>query len=115
MIDGLFRSEADPRDVLLSEPRRFVRVQLSGQMSWRSQGNMGKGVLCDISPTGASFEVPARDAFRIGPMVTLAMELMPGFEWLVADRACVVRLESPQPGTCKVGVEFPDRRPPAQR
>lgn len=89
------------------ERRRFVRVPVSGPMHWRSGADRGLCEAIDISPGGASFRLPIRQAAQIGPTVSLDVDLGVGLEWDVTRDARVVRRTTSANGQCILGVEFP--------
>ena len=71
----------------------------------------GVGEVLDISVCGAAVKVPVREAFQVGPSVTLRMELGRGLEWSLTDEATVVHKMPENDGTCRIGVEFSARLP----
>jgi len=73
------------------ERRRGLRVPMTGNICWQSDRRTGECRLLDISPGGATFEVPVEEAFRIGPRVRLDMKLTDEIEWCVTEGAQVVR------------------------
>jgi len=91
----------------VGERRRGFRVPMTCDICWRSDRRTGECRLLDISPGGATFEVPVEEAFRIGPRVRLDMKLTDEIEWCVTERAQVVRKVARVPDMCQVSVEFP--------
>jgi hypothetical protein len=79
---------------------------MSGDMKWRSGLGAGVGEVLDMSPGGAGFKVPVREAFQIGPNVALNTEPAEGLDWCVADDATVKHKIPHNDGTCRIGVEF---------
>jgi len=88
------------------ERRGSFRVPMAGNICWRSDRRTGECRLLDISPGGAAFEVPAEEAFRIGPKIRLDMKLTDEIEWCVSERAQVVRRVARAPDRCQISVEF---------
>jgi hypothetical protein len=84
---------------------------MSGDMKWRSGLGAGVGEVLDMSPGGAGFKVPVREAFQIGPSVALNTEPAEGLDWCVADDATVKHKIPHNDGTCRIGVEFSARHP----
>ena len=89
-----------------SDPRRHTRVPMNGDVQWRSGMGAGVGEILDMSPGGAGFKVPVREAFQIGPSVALNTEPAEGSDWCVADDATVKHKIPHNDGTCRIGVEF---------
>ncbi len=86
--------------------RRFIRVPASGPVRWRSGGQQGHCELLDLSPGGVGLRLSARSASRLGPTVTLEVELAPGVTWRMAEDARVARQCSDEDGTARVGLEL---------
>ena len=94
-----------------SDLRRHTRVPMNGDVQWRSGMGAGVGEVLDMSACGAAVKVPVREAFQVGPNVTLNMELGKGVEWSLTDEATVVHKMPENDGTCRIGVEFSARHP----
>ena len=94
-----------------SDPRRHTRVPMTGDVQWRSGLGAGVGEILDMSECGAAVKVPVREAFQVGPSVTLNMELGKGLGWFLTDEATVVQKMPENDGTCRIGVEFSARLP----
>jgi len=92
---------------LSSERRRYVRVPVLGPIQWRSGDRSGCGRMLNTSPGGTAFEVAAQTADRIGPDVTLDVELAPNLSWRVTQSASVLRREAREDGMCTVAVAHP--------
>ena len=88
------------------DPRRHGRVPMSGDIQWRSGLATGIGEILDMSPGGAGFNVPVREAFQIGPSVALNTELAEGLDWRVTGDATITHKTPHNDGTCRIGVEF---------
>ncbi len=89
------------------ERRRNSRVLFGGRMRWQCGGQAGECDMLDLSPGGASFSVPQRDARRFDGRVKLRLELTPGMTWQVTEAARIVRITPRDSGTCRVCVAFP--------
>ena len=94
-----------------SDPRKHTRVPMNGDVQWRSGMGAGVGEMLDISACGAAVKVPVREAFQVGPGVTLNMELGKGWGWSLTNEATVVHKWPENDGTCRIGVEFSARHP----
>jgi len=94
-----------------SDPRKHTRVPMNGDVQWRSGMGAGIGEILDMSACGATVKVPVREAFQVGPSVTLNMELGKGLGWSLTDEATVVHKMPENDGTCRIGVEFSARHP----
>ncbi len=75
-------------------------------MEWRSGLGAGIGEILDLSPGGAGFRVPVREAFQVGPAVALSSAAGDGPECDLADDAKVTHKTPDRDGTCRIGVEF---------
>lgn len=85
--------------------RRYIRVPVSGPAQWTSGRRRGYCELRDISPGGAGLRMPLRNAVRLGPQISLEVELSPEVTWHLARNARVVRRVPDDDGLCVVGVE----------
>jgi c-di-GMP-binding flagellar brake protein YcgR len=88
------------------ERRRFIRVPVCGPARFCSGSQAGHCELRDISPGGVGLRMPVRKATRLGPRITVEVELAPGEHWYVARDARVVRQTPDDDGMCLIGVEF---------
>lgn len=96
------------------ERRRFIRVPVRGPARFCSGSQAGHCELRDISPGGVGLRMPVRKATRLGPRITVAVELAPGECWYVARDARIVRQTPDDDGMCLIGVEFACERVTAQ-
>lgn len=71
--------------------RGHARAALSGEVTWQSDGSMGRCRLIDVSPKAACLLVEPGDAARIGETISIAMPLAGSMEWLIARDARIVR------------------------
>ena len=84
---------------------------MNGDVQWRSGLGAGVGEILDMSACGAAVKVPVREAFQVGPSVTLNMELRKGLGWFLTDEATVVQKIPENDETCRIGVAFSSRHP----